>query len=70
MLEILKNLMLFALWVALSAALVYGIFFLTAEGAMSGGAAVVLWLIGQLAILSPLVWILWVKRHEGRRADS
>jgi hypothetical protein len=66
MLEILKNLTLFAVWVFLSAALIYGIFLLTAEGALGGGAAVTLWLVGQLVILAPMVRILWVKRHEGR----
>ena len=65
MVEILKNTLLFALWVLLSAALVYGIFLAGEDGAISGGTAVMMWLIGQLVILTPLIRILWVNRKQG-----
>jgi hypothetical protein len=65
MLEILKNTILFLLWVAASAALVYGIYQVTADANVSGTASVMLWLVGQLLILSPLVRVLWVNRNQG-----
>ena len=66
MLQILINLLIFLVWAALSAALVYGIHWLDANtDAFSATAAVLLWLAGQAVLLSPLIAFAWRKRRVG-----
>lgn len=62
--QIVVNLLLFSLWVALTAAMTVGVSMLGERNPqMSGLAAFGIWLVGQLIILLPLIRILWRDRR-------
>ena len=63
--QILLNTGLAFVWAALTVGLVRIIHQVGAEGGLSPVAAVLLWLVGQLVILSPVVLMAWRKRHDG-----
>ncbi len=64
MVQIIINLLLFGLWVALTAALTVGVSSLAADNPAVGSLpAFGIWLLGQLVILVPMVRILWRDRR-------
>ena len=65
MLEIAKNLLFFVIWLALTVVLVWGIHTLTTSQELGPAVSVVLWLLGQCVILSPLLWFIWSDRKTG-----
>ncbi|MAE96667.1 MAG: hypothetical protein CL910_18625 [Deltaproteobacteria bacterium] len=63
MVQILVNLLIFAVWLGLTAALTVGVATLGQDNpGMSGGAAFGLWLAGELVILAPFIRVLWRDR--------
>ena len=67
MMQILFNLGLVAVWVALSAGLTRVIYVASERAVIGDMGAVGLWLLGQLVILSPLVYVVWRDRAVGLR---
>lgn len=63
--EIVINLLLVVVWIGLSTGLVRLIATLNESTRLGGSGAVALWLVGQLVILSPLLWIIWRDRNVG-----
>ncbi len=64
MVQIFINLLLFVLWLVLTAGLTVGVSQLGAENPnFGGGASVLLWLVGELVILAPLLRIIWRDRR-------
>ncbi len=62
--QIVVNLLLFSLWVVLTAALTVGVSVLGDRNPqMSELAAVGIWLVGELIILLPLIRVLWRDRR-------
>ena len=62
--QIVVNLLLIALWAALTAALTVGVSVLGERNPQMGGlSAFGIWLVGQLIILLPLIRVLWRDRR-------
>jgi len=58
------NLALFAVWVALTAALTVGVSILGQNNpSLSGSSAFAVWLVGELVIMSPLLAVIWRRRR-------
>jgi hypothetical protein len=62
--QIIMNLALFFVWMALTAALTAGVSILGEENpSISGASGFAMWLAGQLVILSPLILVAWKRRR-------
>ena len=62
---ILFNTFLGILWLFLTILQVRFMGTFAAANNMGVGTAIVLWLVGQCVILSPLLWIIWRDRSHG-----
>jgi hypothetical protein len=65
--QIAINLLVFAVWLLLTAGLVRGIYEITERTTLGAGTAFALWMVGQFVLLSPLVWGAWRARNVGAR---
>jgi hypothetical protein len=65
--DILRNVVLFTIWLVLTAGLVRGIYEITERTSLSGGTAFTLWIVGQFLLLSPVVRAAWRDRNVGAR---
>ena len=68
--EIVVNLLLVGVWIGLSAGLARLIFVFSESTPIGGATAVILWLVGQLVILSPLIRIIWRDRAVGAKTKG
>jgi len=68
--EILKNTALGLVWLALTIGQVRLIGTMNKDGQMNTVLSLVLWLGGQLIILSPILWYTWKTRHVGDAPSS
>jgi hypothetical protein len=65
--QIVINLLLFLVWLLLTAGLVRGIHEITERTPLGAGTAFALWIVGQFVLLSPIVWGAWRTRNVGAR---